>query len=72
MGPCLTAQSENFIRRNSSDVPNPPECRVEEACTTDILGAAIAGVSGLTTSEKLEKMGRDADAVNGTDKYFGR
>jgi len=65
------AQSENFVRRNSGDERELPPCRVEEACTTDILGAAIAGVNGLTTSEKLEKMGRDADAVNGTKRYFG-
>lgn len=65
------AQSENFVRRNSGEERILPECRVEEACTEDIMGAAIAGLSGLTTSEKLEKMGKDADAINGTDRYFG-
>ena len=66
------AQSDNFVRRNSGGQRTLPECRVEEACTTDIIGAAIAGVSGLTTSEKLEKMGKDAGAVNGTATYFGK
>ena len=65
------AQSANFVRRNSGEVFEPPPCKVEEACTTDIVGAAIAGLSGLTTSEKLEKMGKDGDAVNATRPYFG-
>ena len=65
------AQSENFILRNSRDVPTPPTCKVEEACTSDIIGAAIAGLNGFTTSEKLEKMGRDANAVNSTANMFG-
>ena len=65
------AQSENFILRNSQDVPTPPTCKVEEACTSDIIGAAIAGLNGFTTSEKLEKMGRDANAVNSTANMFG-
>ena len=65
------AQTENFIRRNSGEERILPDCKVEEACTTDILGAAIAGVNGLTTSEKLEKMGRDGGAINGTRRYFG-
>ena len=45
-------------------------CTVAEACTTDILGAAMAGLNGLTTSEKLEKMGKNGDAVNATRPYF--
>ena len=57
--------------RNSGEERVLPECKVEEACTENILGAAFAGVQGLTTSEKLEKMGRDGDAINGTRKYFG-
>ena len=63
--------TENFIRRNSGDVFEPPPCTVAEACTTDILGAAMAGLNGLTTSEKLEKMGKDGNAVNATRPYFG-
>ena len=63
--------TENFIRRNSGDVFEPPPCTVAEACTTDILGAAMAGLNGLTTSEKLEKMGKNGDAVNATRPYFG-
>ena len=65
------AQSENFILRNSRDVPTPPTCKVEEACTSDIIGATIAGLNGFTTSEKLEKLGRDANAVNSTANMFG-
>ena len=64
-------QAENFVARNSGEERVLPECKVEEACTENILGAAFAGVQGLTTSEKLEKMGRDGDAINGTRKYFG-
>jgi hypothetical protein len=63
--PCPPAQSDNFVKRNSGEERVEPDCKVEEACTTDIVGAAIAGLSGLTTSEKLEKMGRDGDAING-------
>ena len=65
-------QAENFVARNSGEERVLPECKVEEACTENILGAAFAGVQGLTTSEKLEKMGRDGDAINGTRKYFGQ
>jgi hypothetical protein len=31
----------------------------------------MAGLNGLTTSEKLEKMGKNGDAVNATRPYFG-
>lgn len=65
-------QAENFVARNSGEERILPECKVEEACTENILGAAFAGVQGLTTSEKLEKMGRDGDAINGTARYFGQ
>jgi hypothetical protein len=46
-------------------------CTVEDPCTDDVLQAAFAGVQGLTTSEKLEKMGRPTDAVNSSSQYFG-
>jgi hypothetical protein len=65
------AATENFIRRNSGEVFEPPPCTIAEACTTDILGAAMAGLNGLTTSEKLEKMGKNGNAVNATRPYFG-
>jgi hypothetical protein len=35
-----------------------------------VLRAAFMGTSGLTTSEKLEKMGRPTDVVNSTARYF--
>ena len=46
-------------------------CTVEDPCTDNVLQAAFAGVQGLTTSEKLEKMGRPTDAVNSSSQYFG-
>lgn len=49
------------------------ECTVEEACTDNILGAALAGTSGFTTSEKFEKLGRPelADAPNASRPNLG-
>jgi len=49
-----------------------PACSVEDPCTNDVLRAAFMGTSGLTTSEKLEKMGRSADVVNSTSQYFDK
>lgn len=49
-----------------SDVP----CTIEDPCTDNVLRAALSGVQGLTTSEKLEKMGKPTDAVNSTSRYF--
>jgi len=46
-----------------------PACTIEDPCTTDVLRAALAGVQGLTTSDKLEAMGRDVDVVNSTSRY---
>ena len=63
-------QSENLANRMAAGGESG-ECKVEEACTDNVLGAAVAGLQGLTTSEKLEKMGVDPEAVNGTQKYFG-
>ncbi|CAL6391237.1 unnamed protein product [Bathycoccus prasinos] len=49
------------------------DCTVEEACTDNILGAALAGTSGFTTSEKFEKLGRPelADAPNASRPNLG-
>jgi hypothetical protein len=43
--------------------------QVEEACTTDILGAAISGLNGFSTGEKLAKMGRDPTAMVNSTEY---
>ena len=37
-----------------------PNCTVEDPCTNDVLRAALAGVQGLTTADKLETPGRIA------------
>jgi len=49
------------------------ECTIEEPCTDNILGAAVAGTSGFTTAEKFEKMGRPelADAPNSSKPNLG-
>ena len=52
--------------KRDSDVP----CTIEDPCTDNVLRAALSGVQGLTTSEKLEKMGKPTDAVNSTSRYF--
>ena len=46
-----------------------PSCKVEEACTKDILGAAFNGLGGLSSAEKLEKMGRDPSAMVNSTAY---
>ena len=46
-----------------------PNCTVEDPCTNDVLRAALAGVQGLTTADKLEALGKDSDAVNSTSRY---
>lgn len=66
------AQSERLAARiatNAAGDELAPGCTIEDPCTTDVLRAALAGVQGLTTSEKLEAMGRDADAINSTRRY---
>jgi len=66
------AQSERLAARISTNAVGDemaPACTIEDPCTTDVLRAALAGVQGLTTSEKLEAMGRDADVINSTSRY---
>jgi len=66
------AQSERMAARLSTNAAGDemaPACTVEDPCTTDVLRAALAGVQGLTTSDKLEAMGRDVDVVNSTSRY---
>ena len=88
-------QIENLAARAAGLPTADTSCKVEEACTTDILGvrargmrarraraargaplttvpgaapqAAVSGLNGFTTGEKLAKMGRDpTTAVNST------
>ena len=61
-------QTEAFVKRVSGEGPAAePACKVEEACTKDVLGAAFNGLGGLTSAEKLTKMGKDASSmVNST------
>ena len=47
-----------------------PTCSIEDPCTDNVLRAAMAGVQGLTTSEKLEKMGKPTDVANSSSTYF--
>lgn len=67
------AQSEKLVARLATQEPgDEPACSVEDPCTNDVLRAAFMGTSGLTTSEKLEKMGRSADVANSTSQYFDK
>ena len=65
-------QSERLAARISTNAVGDemaPNCTVEDPCTNDVLRAALAGVQGLTTSDKLEALGKDSDAVNSTSRY---
>jgi hypothetical protein len=65
-------QTESFVKRVSGapgDAIKEGECKVEEACTKDILGAAMMGLSGLSSAEKLEKMGLDSTAMVNSTGY---
>ena len=65
-------QTESFVKRVSgSDSGDAPaaECKVEEACTKDVLAAAFNGLGGLSSAEKLEKMGRDSTAMVNSTGY---
>ena len=70
------AQSERLYARARTRDPNEAdverECTVEDPCTDNVLRAAMSGLQGLTTSEKLEKLGRSElkDAPNSTARYF--
>ena len=67
-------QTESFVARVSApEAGSAPEpvCKVEEACTKDVLGAAFNGLGGLTSAEKLEKMGRDASSMVNSTSYEG-
>ena len=65
-------QSERLAARISTNAVGDemaPNCTGEDPCTNDVLRAALAGVQGLTTSDKLEALGKDSDAVNSTSRY---
>ena len=65
-------QSERLAARISTNAVGDemaPNCTVEDPCTNDVLRAALAGVQGLTTADKLEALGKDSDAVNSTSRY---
>ena len=64
-------QTENFVKRVTAAAPAEATCKVEEACTKDVLGAAFNGLGGLSSAEKLEKMGRDAKAMVNSTAYEG-
>ena len=68
-------QTENFVKRVTAaaedGAPAEATCKVEEACTKDVLGAAFNGLGGLSSAEKLEKMGRDAKAMVNSTAYEG-
>ena len=67
-------QTESFVARvsaaESGGAPaTEPACKVEEACTKDVLAAAFNGLGGLSSAEKLEKMGRDSTAMVNSTAY---
>ena len=69
-------QTENFVKRVTAaaeaDAPAAePECKVEEACTKDVLGAAFNGLGGLSSAEKLETLGLDSKAMVNSTAYEG-
>ena len=69
-------QTEDFIARVTAAAEAPadapePACKVEEACTKDVLGAAVAGLSGLSSAEKLEKLGLDSKGMVNSTAYEG-
>ncbi len=57
------------LRCSASCLTTPAHMQVEEACTQDIFGAAVSGLNGLTTGEKLEKLGRDASSMVNSTTY---
>ena len=63
--------AEEALKSSLKEPLKSSPCTVEDPCTDNVLQAAFAGVQGLTTSEKLEKMGRPTDAVNSSSQYFG-
>jgi hypothetical protein len=66
-------QTDSFVKRvtegEATGSAKEGECKVEEACTKDILGAAFNGLSGLSSAEKLEKMGLDPTAMVNSTGY---
>ncbi|KAK3280833.1 hypothetical protein CYMTET_11350 [Cymbomonas tetramitiformis] len=49
-------QQENF--RAKAEGGKPSECKKEEACADNIFEAVTTGLNGITTAEKMEKMGK--------------
>jgi hypothetical protein len=66
-------QSENLAARLATAAKGEkvePTCTVEDPCTDNVLRAALVGVQGLTTQEKLEKMNKPVDVANASSQYF--
>jgi hypothetical protein len=66
-------QSENLAARLATAAKGErvePTCSIEDPCTDNVLRAALVGVQGLTTQEKLEKMNKPVDVANSSSQYF--
>mgnify|MGYP007096433865 CR=1 FL=1 len=66
-------QSENLAARLATAAKGErvePTCSIEDPCTDNVLRAALLGVQGLTTQEKLEKMNKPVDVANSSSQYF--
>ena len=66
-------QSENLAARLATAAKGEkvePTCSIEDPCTDNVLRAALVGVQGLTTQEKLEKMNKPVDVANASSQYF--
>ncbi len=62
------AQVESFAKRGAGE-PLADACKTEEACTKNVLGAAVSGLNGFTTGEKLAKLGKDPTSMVNSTEY---
>lgn len=60
-------QQENF--RAKAEGGGSSECKKEEACADSFFEAVTMGLNGITTAEKMEKMGIDPNRPNSTAFY---